>query len=112
MSACVLLLAASPRAAVEPGALVVFHRFEPAVAPANPLLRKQDALTLRRASDLYRDAGLAAWAVEAAGREWSWMPTLGQQVAMGLIGEIYDRARGAFVAAADYCAGHERVCAH
>ena len=110
MSACVLLLAASPRAAVEPGALVVFHRFEPAAAPANPVLREQDALTLRRVADLYREAGLAGWAVAAADRERSWMPSLGEQVGMGLVKQVYDRGRGAFVAAAGYCAEHGRAC--
>ena len=105
ISACVMVLAASPTAAVFPGTTVMFHRAEPLVEFANPELRKQQALLLREAEEIYREFGIADWAVETAGRQQFWTPTLEQMIRMNLIDFIYDPASGDFVPAARYCAG-------
>lgn len=111
VSACVMLLAASPYAAIWPGTEVTFHRAEPVAEFTNPDVRRQSAAFLAEADATLRDFGVADWALETAGRQEYWTPTLEQQVRMGLIGFVFDPDRMTFARAADYCARHPARCA-
>ncbi len=110
VSACVMVLAASPAAAVSPGTTVMFQRVEPLAEFANPDLRQQRALSLREAVEVYREFGIAEWAIETAGRQQSWRPTLDQMIRMNLIDLIYDPASEDLVPAAGYCMDHPAQC--
>jgi ATP-dependent protease ClpP protease subunit len=103
ISACVMLLAASPYAAVYPGTKVTFHRVEPVVEFTNPQLRAENAIYLAEAEDVYREFGVAEWAIETARRQQFWTPTVYQQIEMGLIVYIYDPDEESFLFANEYC---------
>ena len=114
ISACVILLAASPYAAISPGTKVTFHRAEPLVKFATPELRRESHSYLRgverQTEQLYRESGIADWAIETAKRQPFWTPTIDQQIRMGLIAYIYDLDSEEFVAAGDYCISHQDQC--
>jgi hypothetical protein len=110
ISACVMVLAASPAAAIFPGTTVMFHRAEPLVEFANPELRRQQAQSLLEAVEIYREFGIADWAIETADRQQFWTPTLDQMIRMNLIDLIYDPEHERLVPAAGYCMGHPASC--
>jgi membrane-bound ClpP family serine protease len=53
ISACVMLLAASPYAAISPGTKVTFHRAEPLAEFTNPEIRRENSIYLAQAQDVY-----------------------------------------------------------
>jgi hypothetical protein len=110
ISACVMLLAASPYAAIYPGTKVTFHRFEPIAEFANPELRAQNKVYLTEAEGIFREFGVAEWAIEIAGRQQFWTPTVDQQISMGLIVYIYGKDEELFVPADEYCAYSPDQC--
>jgi hypothetical protein len=110
ISACVMLLAASPYAAIYPGTQVTFHRAEPVAELTNVEMRRQSSLYLAQAQEVYREFGVADWAIETAGRQQLWTPTVDQQISMGLIVLIFDPDQHSFLPADEYCATHPRKC--
>jgi hypothetical protein len=110
ISACVMLLPASPYAAIYPGTKVTFHRIEPVAEFANPELRAQSTQYLAEAAQIFREFGVADWAIETAGRQQFWTPTVGQQIGMGLIAYIYDPDQKLFLPANEYCDQHPPEC--
>jgi hypothetical protein len=110
ISACVMLLAASPNASIFPYTQVTFHRPEPVMQFTNLFLRRQSEQVLAGANDIYLELGIDRWAIEAAGREEFWTPTIDQMMRMGLISRIYDRDAQDFVPAYQYCMEHAEAC--
>jgi hypothetical protein len=110
ISACVIVLAASPYAAIYPDTKITFHRFEPVADFTNPEVRAQNALYLAETEGVYREFGVADWAIRTAGRQQFWTPTVGQQIDMGLIVYIYDIDEEIFVPANEYCTSHPIQC--
>jgi hypothetical protein len=88
----------------------MFHRAEPLVEFANPELRRQQAQSLLEAVEIYREFGIADWAIETADRQQFWTPTLDQMIRMNLIDLIYDPEHERLVPAAGYCMGHPTSC--
>ena len=111
ISACVILLAASPDATIFPDTQVTFHRPEPVVKLATVDLRHHDEQALADINDIYVELGLAQWAIDAAGRQQFWTPNVFQMIRMGLIVYIYDETVKDFVPAYDYCVAHGNDCA-
>ena len=110
VSACVILLAGSPNAAIVPGSEVSFHRFEAIAEFSNPDMRRESANYLREAEGIYREFGISEWAIETAGRQEYWTPTLNQMIQMNLIKYVYERGMGQFVTAKDYCTSRPSEC--
>ena len=114
LSACVHLLAASPYAAVYPGTQVTFHRVEPVAEYSNPDIRRESKQYLKEAEReseaLYREFGVAEWAIQTARRNQLWTPTLDELISMNLIVYVFDIDLWQFVPAEDYCAEHLSQC--
>lgn len=110
-SACTVVLAASPYAAITEGTRVTFHRPEPVVAFVTPGLNTANEARARSSLSAYRDFGIAPWAVETMARQQYWTPSLAQLVDMGLLASVYLPRRDAFVWARDYCGANPRLCA-
>ena len=70
-----MLLAASPYAAIIPGTKVMFHRAEPVVEVTNPEARRKSMRYIHQTESIYREFGVADWAVETAGRQQFWTPS-------------------------------------
>jgi hypothetical protein len=112
ISACVILLAASPSAAIYPGTKVTFHRFESVAEFTSPEIRAQNTLYLAEAEGIFREFGVADWAIETAGRQQFWTPTVDQLIGMGLIVYIYDSDQKLFVAATEFCVHDPERCSY
>ena len=63
-----------------------------------------------RVVEIYREFGIADWAVETAGRQQFWTPPLDQMIPMDLCDPIYDPASTRFAPAAGYCMAHPAQC--
>jgi ATP-dependent protease ClpP protease subunit len=109
-SACVMLLAASPRAGIRPDTDVTFHRPEPVAKLVNAQVRRQSEVYLAEANEIYSELGLAPWTIETAARHQFWTPRIDQLIRMGLIDYIYDEASDDFVPAHTYCTSHVQEC--
>jgi hypothetical protein len=109
-SACVMLLAASPHAAIRPDTDVTFHRPEPVAEFVNAEIRRDSETSLAETSELYAELGLAPWAIRNAGRRQFWTPRIDQLIRMGLIDSIYDQVSNDFVPAKTYCTMHVEEC--
>lgn len=110
-SACTVILAASPYAAITEGTRITFHRPEPVVSFLTPGLNRANLARAHDTLSTYSDFGIAPWAVEMMARQQYWTPSLSQLVDMGLLASIYLPRQGTFVWARDYCAGSPRRCA-
>ncbi len=111
MSACTMLLAASPYGAVVPGTAVTFHRAEAVVEFETPELRAETEQYLQNADDFYRELGMPNWALETMQRQPLWTPNLKQLLEMELVKLVYDLEQRQFVLAGEYCARHPEECA-
>lgn len=109
-SACVLLLAASPSAAIYPGTPVTFHRPQPVVEFQNAELRRENDLALRQAASHYREFGIADWAIERAESQEFWTPTTRELIDMGVLVFIYHPTDQRFVWAETYCSENPVDC--
>lgn len=110
-SACTVILAASPYAAMTEGTRITFHRPEPVVRFLTPGLDSANEARARGSIASYADYGLAPWAVEMIARQQYWTPTLGQLIDMGLLASIYLPGQDTYVWARDYCAARPDTCA-
>ena len=110
VSACVILLAGSPNAAIVPGSEVSFHRFEAIAEFSNPDLRRESAKYLREAEAIYLEFGISEWAIKTARRQEYWTPTLNQMIQMNLIKYVYMISQNQFVTAEEYCTSRPSEC--
>ncbi len=110
ISACILLLAASPHAAIVPGTQVALHAAESVVEFQTQEFREASNLSLKESFTYYREFDVAEWAIERTKSEKFWTPTIDEQVRMGLIVNIYDLETEEFVLALEYCAEHKVQC--
>jgi hypothetical protein len=110
ISACVILLAGSPNAAIYPGSKVSFHRFEAIAEFSNPEIRRETANKLREAEAIYREFGISEWAIKTARRQEYWTPTLNQMIQMNLIKYVFSISQNQFVTAEEYCTSHLSEC--
>ena len=110
-SACILLLAASPSAALLPGTQVTLHAAESIVEFQNQDFREENRLSLQESFTYYREFDVAEWAIERTKVEKFCIPTVDEQIRMGLIVNIYDLEAEEFVLAPEYCAEHKVQCA-
>ena len=109
-SACVVLLAASPQAAIYPGAKVTFHRFAPVAELSNPEARLESQLYLHEVGEIYREFHVAEWALDIAQQQEFWTPSLEQLIRMNLVIQVFEPDQQRFVRAVEYCASHPVEC--
>ena len=62
--------------------------------------------------EIFREFEITDGAIETAGRQLFWKPTLDQIIRMDLIDPIYDPASKRFVPAAGYRMDHPTLCGH
>ena len=110
VSACVLVLAASPYGSIFAHTEVTFHRAEPVIEWTNPEMRKEDSRYMADLRQAFEEFGVATWGIGLASHSEFWTPTLGQLVRMNLVDYVYDLERETFIPAEDYCALHPDVC--
>lgn len=103
ISACVMILAASPAAAIVPGTKVSFHRPETLVEYSNSVMQAEADRFLHESWEIYREFGVESWAIEIAKKQQFWTPTLRQLADMGLVEYVYDVDAGQFVHVREYC---------
>lgn len=110
ISACVLVLAGSPRGSVYLDSEVTFHKAQAPVELTNRDYRLESERFLAQFKKLYEEFGVAAWGPGLAGLEEYWTPTLDQLVRMNLVDAVYLPELGDFVPAAELCAERPGDC--
>lgn len=111
ISACVLVLIASPTPALEAGTPVVFHASQPAVEFTNPDLRKESQRYLDQTEEFDREFGVPAWVSANLKQQEFWTATVEELIQMDLLAYVYDPEAQDFVAAQVYCLSHQAICA-
>jgi hypothetical protein len=106
VSACVILLAASPTAALYPGTTGAFHRPGPLIDDSNPQFRDRNATYLGESAGIHEEFEVASWAIEEARRHESWTPGRDDRIHMNPISSVYDPEPVRFVAARGYGETH------
>ena len=109
-SGCVIVLAASPEAAIYPGTVVSFHDPEIIAEIKSPDLRPSDDDLRSDVEEYFRSRGIKEWALTETRRKGYWSPSINQQVEMGLLKFIYDPDKEQFEFAQDYCSEHPKEC--
>ena len=110
VSACVIVLAGSPHVSIYPRTEVTFHRTEPVAEFINPDFRAESQQYLAESDEIYREFGIADWAIDTAARHEFWTPTVDQLVQMKLVGFIFDAEQRRFIPAEEYCAADPAHC--
>jgi hypothetical protein len=107
-SACVVVLAGSPEAAMMPETQIVFHR------PASIIASQGSGAGSGGWDDLVpylAEFGVTDWpADELEGRDY-WLPSLPELVAMGLVDYVYAPRKDRLIRMADYCRAVPEACA-
>lgn len=106
ISACLFVLAASPKAALMPGSAVTFHQVHPIAAYRSEQMRARHASYVEEVAGYYREFGVPDWAIARMEQEGDWTPTVRQLLEIGIIDLVQDPASGRFVPAEAYCAEH------
>lgn len=111
LSACVLVLAASPNVTVVLGSQISFHHVEPIAEYISTQLRKRHERYVEQVAGYYREFGIPDWAIDRMARERVWTPSIGHLIEMGIIDMIFDPTSEQLVPAVAYCASHPQECA-
>lgn len=110
VSACVIVLAASPFASLSPGTTVTFHRPAPVAEYSNPALRDRNSKYLQDTASIYEEFEVASWAIAEARRHVYWTPSWNDLINMNLISSVFEPDRGRFINARQYCESHADEC--
>jgi hypothetical protein len=110
VSACVILLAAAKNGVIVRGAWIRFHRPEPLAGFTHPKTLARVAKLINEDEKIYREFGIAPWAINLAKRQQEWTPTLAQMVEMNLVHSIYDPRLNKYFNAIEYCQARPSYC--
>jgi hypothetical protein len=109
-SACLFVLAASPKAAMAPGTAITFHQVQPIADYTSDAMRARHARYVEEVAGYYREFGVPERAIARMERDGVWSPTIPELIEMGLIDLIRDPLTGALAPARAYCAAHPAEC--